>query len=562
MRIAVVGVGPRGLSVVERVVSHTRAGGPPVELLLVEPGPLGVGVHDPGQPEYLLLNTVASQLTIFSDERMVPGAPVTPGPDLQQWCEATSAVAGPVAFDTFLPRALLGRYLGWAAQDLLGRCPERLAVRHLRTVATGVVPLGSGAVVTTADGDRHVVDLAVVTVGHGLLPATPVPSDGVVQAPYPLPDAVDPVPAGGRVAVLGSGLAGMDVIAALTVGRGGHFTADGYRPSGREPHMVLVNRSGWLPCARPGLAPGRRARPGRYLTPAAIAALHRARPGGLDFRRDVEPLIRDEVRDRMAGATAEQLRLVDDVLRPRPRAWTGYRQFRDAVVERAGADLREAELGLGASLVKEGLEVLRDHREALRTAVDPPGLTAASHRWFLREYAPRVNRVVIGPQKERIRELLQLLAAGVVQLGPGPAPELVRAGGGWELRSAHLAEPVTVPVDVVVRAHLSWPSADPAVDPVGASLRGWVGPGHGVPGHLRLDRDGRPVARSADGPGGVAGGVVGGVAVFGPVAEGASYYNHYVPSPRQWSRALTDLDRVLVPALRAAASDPVATGAA
>jgi len=554
MRIAVVGVGPRGLSVVERVVSHTRAGGPPVELLLVEPGPLGIGVHDPQQPDHLLLNTVASQLTIFSDERMVPGAPVTPGPDLQQWCEATSAVPGPVAFDTFLPRALLGRYLGWAAQDLLDRCPERLAVRHLRTVATGVVPLGPGAVVTTADGERHVVDLAVVTVGHGLPAATPVPSDGVVDAPYPLPGAVEAVPDGATVAVLGSGLAGMDVVAALTVGRGGRFTAGGYRPSGREPRIVVVNRSGWLPCARPALPAGRRPRPARYLTAEAIAALHRAGPGGLDFRRDVEPLVRAEIRARMAGATAEQLRVVDDVLSPHPRAWTGYRQFHDAVVERAGADLREAELGLGVSLVKEGLEVLRDHREALRTAVDPPGLTAASHRWFLQEYAPLVNRVVIGPQKERIRELLQLLVAGIVQLGPGPAPELARAGDGWELRSAHLAEPLTVPVDVVVRAHLSWPSADPAVDPVGASLRRWVEPGHGVPGHLRLDRDGRPVAR--------AGGVAGGVAVFGPVAEGASYYNHYVPSPRQWSRALTDLDRVLGPALQAAASASVATATA
>jgi hypothetical protein len=39
------------------------------------------------------------------------------------------------------------------------------------------------------------------------------------------------------------------------------------------------------------------------------------------------------------------------------------------------------------------------------------------------------------------------------------------------------------------------------------------------------------------------------VAVFGPPAEGASYYNHYVPSPGVWSRALTDLDRVLAPVL-------------
>lgn len=73
LRIAVVGVGPRGLSVLERVVSHTQGAGRPVELVLVEPGELGSGVHPAKQPDYLLLNTIASQLTIYSDEQMVPG---------------------------------------------------------------------------------------------------------------------------------------------------------------------------------------------------------------------------------------------------------------------------------------------------------------------------------------------------------------------------------------------------------------------------------------------------------------------------------------------------------
>jgi uncharacterized NAD(P)/FAD-binding protein YdhS len=41
VRIAVVGVGPRGLSALERIVSHARRDGPPIELVLVEPGRLG-----------------------------------------------------------------------------------------------------------------------------------------------------------------------------------------------------------------------------------------------------------------------------------------------------------------------------------------------------------------------------------------------------------------------------------------------------------------------------------------------------------------------------------------
>jgi uncharacterized NAD(P)/FAD-binding protein YdhS len=311
MRIAVVGVGPRGASVLERVISHCRRTGPPVELLLVEPGDLGGGIHRPDQPDYLLLNTIAAQLTIFSDERMTPGAPVTPGPTFFEWCRARRSS---VRFDDFLPRRLLGEYLRWAVGELLRAVPPRLSVRHLRTTATAVRPDGRGARVTLADGTELPVDLAVVTTGHGLALPAPRPSDGIVPAPSRLPDQVEEIPAGAVVAVLGTGLTAMDVIASLTVGRGGTFTGDGYRCSGAEPRIVLANRSGWLPHARPAVPAGRRAAPATHLTRTAIAAARRTTPDGrLDFREQVEPLIRREVSDRLARPGP-----------PRPRwTWSG-----------------------------------------------------------------------------------------------------------------------------------------------------------------------------------------------------------------------------------------------
>jgi hypothetical protein len=78
---------------------------------------------------------------------------------------------------------------------------------------------------------------------------------------------------------------------------------------------------------------------------------------------------------------------------------------------------------------------------------------------------------------------------------------------------------------------------------VGAGLRSGAAGSVGRSPRLVLDRDGYAIPRD--------GGPRSAVAVFGPPAEGASYYNHYVPSPGVWSRALTDLDRVLGPALRA-----------
>ncbi|MET9924705.1 MULTISPECIES: FAD/NAD(P)-binding protein [unclassified Streptomyces] len=540
VRMAVVGLGPRGLSALERVISHTRLEGPPVELLLIEPDEPGPGMHEVKQPDYLLLNTIASQLTIFSDERMTPDAPVTPGPGFLEWCQERH---GPVAFDAFLPRRLLGEYLQWAAGELLDRASasERLTVRHLPAVAASVRQDAEGATVTLADGAEHRVDLAVVTTGHGITRTAPAERDGFISLPYPLPDQVEKIPEDATVALLGTGLSAMDVIAALTVGRGGEFTEDGYRASGREPRIVLVNRTGGLPRARPATTRERRSAPAAFLTQEAVAALReRTEDGRLDFRRDVEPLILREARARMAGATPEETAAVERALRPDARTSPGYQEYVAELIEQAAADLREAERGLGTSPVKEALEILRDHRDGVRAAVDPPGLTDESHRYFMSAYVPLVNRTVIGPQKERIHELLQLIAAEVVVPGPGAAPEVTRDGDRWTIASTTLERPHRIEADVVIKANMDWPVLDPGIDPIACSLREWAAPG--PRGALRLDRDGFVVPREPAGSSRS-------VAVFGPPAEGASYYNHYVPSPGVWSRALTDLDRVLGPVL-------------
>lgn len=536
MRIAIVGVGPRGLSALERIISHGALPGPQVEVTLLEPGELGIGIHRLKQPDYLLLNTIASQLTIYSDDRMTPGAPVTVGPSFFDWCQDHYSA---VRFDDFLPRRVLGEYLQWAAADLISRIPKRVSVRRLSNVATSVRPQPSGVSVHLDDGGELDVDLAIVTTGHGLSGPAPFGDDLTVCA-YPLPEQVDQIPAGATVGILGTGLTAMDIIAALTLGRGGSFDSDAYHPSGREPQIVLVNRAGFLPCGRPATTVHRRAAPAKHLTAQAVVEARKsAQDGLLDFARDIEPLIHREALDRMQGATPAEIEAVKRILNPSARRWRDHDEYFASIIAHARFDLAEAERGLGASPVKEALEILRDHRDGLRAAVDAPGLTGDSHRYFMQEFVPLVNRVVIGPQKERIHELLKLIEAGIVELGPGPRPELKRTANGWNLCSTRLEQPHEVAVDVVVSANLHWPTRRSELDPVSASLREWSVPGQAGGTYLALDRDG--YVRSPHG--------ATSIAVFGPPAEGASYYNHYVPSPGVWSRALTDLDRVIGPRL-------------
>ena len=80
--VAIVGMGPRGLTVLERILEHAHSlpEASRLDIEVFEPGDCGQGVHPAGQSDHLLINTVASQVTMFARQRRgwrgraVPGA--------------------------------------------------------------------------------------------------------------------------------------------------------------------------------------------------------------------------------------------------------------------------------------------------------------------------------------------------------------------------------------------------------------------------------------------------------------------------------------------------------
>ncbi|MEU3830787.1 FAD/NAD(P)-binding protein [Streptomyces sp. NPDC029080] len=597
--VAIIGMGSRGLGLLERLVSHCLTRPAPVTVHLVDPRPLGSGFHTPGQPDHLLLNTVCSQLTAFADERMVEGPAPLSGPSLAEWCQERDLRLADdghtvrvgegrrIRANDFLPRRLLSEYLAWAAGEIVTAAPDCLTVVRHRCEAVDVRPGAAGTeVVELADGTRVDADAVFVTVGHHSLyrPAAPATEPRLITRPYPLPEVLDDIAPGERVAVLGMGLTAMDVIASLTLGRGGrhepHASGPRYVPSGREPRIVLANRSGLPSRSRPYLAPDRVRCAPLALTADAVARLRRRRPDGrLCFAEDVLPLIETEMelvyhrtlRARELGDAAAAGREFADrvrqdgyatllaecrarrgpsplggILSPAPagRQWADHDEYTRWFTGEVAADLVEARAGLGVSPLKEALEVLRDHRDVLRTAVDAPGLDDASLARFFGEFSTTVNRLVIGPQLDRSAELLALVGAGVVRLGPGPRPKVVApAGQGpWKLESTALLLPASAEVDHVVHAHIREPAPERVPGSLLAALAGAGrvrslgsrgGPAHG----LDVTREGRGIDR--------AGRTQPRLFFLGPHTEGSGYYNHYVPSPGVPSRALMDAELAL-----------------
>ncbi|MFJ4486991.1 FAD/NAD(P)-binding protein [Streptomyces longwoodensis] len=337
MEVCLVGAGPRGLSVLERLCA--QEGKSPrwdaVTVHVVDPDPPGAGrVWRPTQSRHLLMNTVASQVTVYTDASVRIDGPLQEGPSLHQWAKALSsrtldnsphggydpdvlAEADRLGPDSYPTRALYGCYLTWAFRRVVDNAAAHITVRHHPLRAVALEDEGSGPQATQAvvleDGTR-LGHLAAVVLAQGHVPTRPSDSErrltdfarrhGLTYLPPANPADVDlsAVKPGERVLLRGLGLNYFDYQALFTHGRGGVFTrVDGrlvYRPSGREPRLYAGSRRGVPYQARGENEKGAHGRyHPRLLTAGYIARLRSRAPGrpAIDFAADLWPLVSKEV---------------------------------------------------------------------------------------------------------------------------------------------------------------------------------------------------------------------------------------------------------------------------
>ncbi|MEE1798008.1 FAD/NAD(P)-binding protein [Streptomyces sp. JV176] len=333
LTVCLVGAGPRGLCFLERLCANERTAPAhrSVTVHVVDPAAPGAGaVWRTDQSRHLLTNTVASQITVFTDARTRTEGPVEPGPSLYAWAsglegsadqggydEAVRAEARALGPDSYPSRALYGHYLRACFREVVARAPAHVTVTVHRSRAVAMadthgVPGGPQGV-RLEDGTRiHGLDSVVLAQGH--IPAHLTPHQErtaslarihhLTYLPPANPADVDTdrVEPGETVLLRGLGLNFFDHMALFTVGRGGVFDRVGdrlvYRPSGREPRLCASSRRGVPYHAR---GENEKGASGRYtprlLTPGTIAALReRSRQGErVRFRADVWPLIAAEV---------------------------------------------------------------------------------------------------------------------------------------------------------------------------------------------------------------------------------------------------------------------------
>jgi len=155
-----------------------------------------------------------------------------------------------------VPRALYGEYLVHSAEKAIATLGERgCAVRVVAArVTDAAVRSDTRLALRTDDGQEHDADRVVLCVGGGTPPDLYglAGHPGYTADPYPLAVTLDHITAGDDVAILGSGLTAVDIVAALAargypgritlLSRSGILPYVWQRPTGRRPTHVTADR--------------------------------------------------------------------------------------------------------------------------------------------------------------------------------------------------------------------------------------------------------------------------------------------------------------------------------
>ncbi|MEQ1965069.1 FAD/NAD(P)-binding protein [Xenorhabdus khoisanae] len=592
--IAILGMGPRGLSILERICALNGLQSFPsdIEVILIDSNDMGTGAHSPNQPDHLLVNTVACQITLFGDTTVKGAGPLRTGPCFHQWANeqgyrnidghyvrsSTGNLIGP---NEYLPRKLLGEYLHWAYQEFTRDLLSNIHIRQINNKAINILSECEGRSIVVLDNDQQIlVDFIYITTGHGR--NMPSIDDYCLQHfvssntqknsllnyysdPYPI-EKLNEIKPNCRVFIQGIGLTAYDVISQFTVGRGGKFTyQDGkltYLPSGKEPNLALYSRQA-LPFSSRGV--NQKGASGQYspvfITSAAIEDLRRKnlKDNGnsqLDFSAQVFPLLFKEMcyvyRCTLEGIWAdannwqpgkEEENAILRILYPHEGQMHSNlhdytRWFKTFLQD----DLKSAEEGNVEDPVKAATDVIRDVRDILRGAIDFSGLTPESHQYFLEHYNPIFNRIAVGPPKQRNAQLLALMEAGIITLAGGKNATLTlnSSTGHFEIHSRFVNETNVTIGDIIIKAKIA--NFSP-IDDNSELMRNLISSGtirpflnrRYHPGGIDIDVQQHPITSKGQ--------VLKNIWALGNLAEGANFYTYVLPRPQVNSRFLVDAGR-------------------
>ncbi|WP_345030631.1 FAD/NAD(P)-binding protein [Kutzneria kofuensis] len=173
-----VGAGPRATGLLERIAANLPEFPQALDIHLVDPHPPGAGrVWRHAQSPLLRMNSMAEDVTMFTDESVVCEGPIRPGPSLYEWAEqvragglddeALTEQVRALRANSFPTRQLQSRYLEWVFDTVVKQLPDTVTVTVHPTTALSVTEGPDGRqLIPLADGETLAADVVVLTLGH------------------------------------------------------------------------------------------------------------------------------------------------------------------------------------------------------------------------------------------------------------------------------------------------------------------------------------------------------------------------------------------------------------
>lgn len=553
--IAVVGMGPRGISLLERIGSELRARPRgPLTLHLIDDSQLGAGrIWETEQTRTLCMNTLAGAVTLFTEPGATVTAPIFEGPIQYEWIRLLLghrediAEAKLATFDAYPPdpeiaeafaeelaltrpesnpsRALYGAYLRWCYDIARQRLPEDVTVIEHHARATAVIAEENRDLIRLSDGETIAADTTVLATGwvqpgpnteEAKLTAAVEkhPELTWIRPGNPVEQDVAAIPESGNVLVRGLGMGFFDVMALLTIDRGGSFVEDAtarsglrYEPAGREPHLIVTSHRGYpyLPKSHYGSLP-----PAAEI-PRLRAVINSLRPetlgpASIDFDKQVWPaVVRDSYeayyrtlhRVRPEAITGSLTKLIQAIDKTAPElidaalvpfvseeadrfslaAWElplagvvkGRKELTTYIGKRLVSDIREAEIAWDSPL-KAALWSISASRK-------PAAILGAEGRYTFESRRNRFAALMAigqmagsGPPLFRTRQLLALVDAGLVSfLGAEPKLRVDEKMPEFVMKSPTTDE-AQVAATTLVDAWMHSPDVRRPADPLAHSL--------------------------------------------------------------------------------------------
>ncbi|GLY53533.1 FAD/NAD(P)-binding domain-containing protein [Lentzea sp. NBRC 102530] len=515
--LVVIGGGPRAAGLLERIAaqSPTQA----VAVHVVDPHPPGAGrVWRHAQSPLLRMNSMAEDVTVFTDSSFGGTGPVRPGPSLAEWTGID-----PTAFPS---RQVQSGYLSWFFDHARKSLPPNISVTVHRASAVGV----DGREVLLDDGESLHADVLLLALGHldaELEPehrklAEHAVEHGLVYLPPLYSADADLSAVTGDVVLRGFGLAFIDLMVLLTEGRGGRYERgpDGlaYVPSGAEPTLYVGSRRGVPYHSKTGY----RLQGTRPALPRFFVA-DEVRGPELDFRADVWPLMAKEIAwghyHELFTGHPGRVRMPFEEFAAAFAALPWYGEEMRALELRAVPDpadrldferLDRPLAGLTFSSAEEFQEHLRAYVEADVARRSDPRHSAdlGAFLALLSVYGQVADLMPFdgwwhgyfsylasGPPPDRLEELLALSRAGIVRfLGADMWVEAVE--GAFVAGSA--TTPDVVRANGLIEARLPSHTLSRTVDPVLRSLRAAGAVSEDDAGLVRVSASGRLIGENGE----------------------------------------------------------------